>query len=336
MRAPHLDPIAKASLFQGLERGLLLELAAEAWSLRLGPGDVLVQEGAPGGQLYVVSSGRLTAWVTSDNDERTAVGTLRERDVVGEMGWLTGGPCSATVICDEAAELICLRSSEALSSGLGLHAVLPIVRDRLLKSHLALAIKNLLGKADVGFIDALAQAAQWRCLDRGERLFTRGDPGDGWFVVLSGSVLAVNDTAEVPRVLREMGPGESVGELSLLTGRPRTATVVARRQSYLAHFSHAVFDSVVRHDSDNLLVLMRSIVDRMQPQQSDRVSPHNIVLLPRTPGAPVAQLASTLAKHLARTTDVVVVSEANGPALGLGDAPHALPLDDPSWLRLSL
>src|SRR5262245_6700512 len=56
-----------------------------------------------------------------------------------------------------------------------------------------------------------------------------GGPGDAAFFVLSGLVAVRRRDAEsgFEFLLAELGPGEMVGELSLLTGKPRGASVVA-------------------------------------------------------------------------------------------------------------
>ena len=57
----------------------------------------------------------------------------------------------------------------------------------------------------------------------GTVLTKSGDPGDAFFLILDGRV-----RVEVsPRKRLRMGPGEFFGEMSLLDGGPRTATVAA-------------------------------------------------------------------------------------------------------------
>src|SRR5579864_4987940 len=66
----------------------------------------------------------------------------------------------------------------------------------------------------------------------GEWLFRSGDVGDSLYVVLSGRLEVVRESPG-PAVLRALGRGQAFGELSLLTGGPRAASVRARRDSEL-------------------------------------------------------------------------------------------------------
>ena len=67
----------------------------------------------------------------------------------------------------------------------------------------------------------------------GAHLTVEGDPGDSFFVIVEGSA----GLTRGGRVVREMGPGDFVGEISLIDGRPRTATVTAngRLQALVIH-----------------------------------------------------------------------------------------------------
>ena len=57
----------------------------------------------------------------------------------------------------------------------------------------------------------------------GSVLMRAGEPGDEFFVIIDGAAMVEIS----PRKRRRMGPGEFVGEMSLLDGEPRSATVRA-------------------------------------------------------------------------------------------------------------
>lgn len=88
----------------------------------------------------------------------------------------------------------------------------------------------------------LAQAAAPRRFGIGERLITEGAPGETFYVIASGEVMVMRGGAEVARLVR----GAYLGEMSLLTGEPRAATVVAvtdvlalelGREAFAKHFA---------------------------------------------------------------------------------------------------
>jgi CRP/FNR family cyclic AMP-dependent transcriptional regulator len=91
---------------------------------------------------------------------------------------------------------------------------------------------------------ALAGVCRVRRFKRGEALLREGDPGDALYILQSGHVKITVTTAEgVDTILTVEGPGECLGELSLMDGAPRSATAVAvdwveavtlRREDFLA------------------------------------------------------------------------------------------------------
>ena len=63
---------------------------------------------------------------------------------------------------------------------------------------------------------------EWVEVPGGHTLMTQGEPGDAMYLVLSGRLRAyVDDEDGTPRAVREMGRGQIIGEMSLITGEPR-------------------------------------------------------------------------------------------------------------------
>jgi CRP-like cAMP-binding protein len=73
-------------------------------------------------------------------------------------------------------------------------------------------------------LDALAASAMEVEFGEGEALTTEGDLGHCLFVIESGTAVAVSGG----ETLRELGPGDVVGEIAVLSSGRRTASVVAR------------------------------------------------------------------------------------------------------------
>jgi CRP/FNR family transcriptional regulator, cyclic AMP receptor protein len=77
-----------------------------------------------------------------------------------------------------------------------------------------------------------------------EVLFLAGDKGDGCYRIEEGLLkVTMVSRAGNERILAFFGPGAIVGELSLIDGLPRSASVVAVRNSTLSFLSRAAFDA---------------------------------------------------------------------------------------------
>ena len=80
-----------------------------------------------------------------------------------------------------------------------------------------------------------------------QMLFLAGDPGDGCYRVDEGLLkVSVVSPSGGERILAILGPGTLVGELSIIDGAPRSASVAAIRESRLVFVSRAAFEAFVR------------------------------------------------------------------------------------------
>ncbi len=100
-----------------------------------------------------------------------------------------------------------------------------------------------------------------------ETLFLAGDPGDGCYRVDEGLLkVSFISPGGAERILAILGPGTIVGELSMIDGAPRSASVTALRDSKLVFVSRAEFDvfagahpEVYRHITKLLAGRLRDI-----------------------------------------------------------------------------
>ena len=80
----------------------------------------------------------------------------------------------------------------------------------------------------------------------GEVLFKEGEPSDSLYIVISGRLRVVSRAAEdqSERLVADLGHGEIVGEMGLVCGEPRSATVVAIRDTNLAKLTEERFNQL--------------------------------------------------------------------------------------------
>ena len=77
-------------------------------------------------------------------------------------------------------------------------------------------------------LSALADQVIKQHLETGQALFRRGDAGDALYIIDHGRVKIVTEDARGGElVLNECGPGEAIGDMSLIDQEPRSASVIA-------------------------------------------------------------------------------------------------------------
>src|ERR1700730_9839643 len=102
-------------------------------------------------------------------------------------------------------------------------------------------------------------------LDADQTLFLAGDEGDGCYRVeeglLKASVAAPNGGE---RILAILGPGSVVGELSMIDGGPRSASVIALRDAKLCYVSKADFEAIGKSSPEIYRHVMRMLARRLR------------------------------------------------------------------------
>jgi CRP/FNR family transcriptional regulator len=106
-------------------------------------------------------------------------------------------------------------------------------------------------------------------LDADQTLFLAGDEGDGCYRVeeglLKASVAAPNGGE---RILAILGPGSMVGELSMIDGGPRSASVIALRDAKLCYVSKADFEAIGKSRPEIYRHVMRMLARRLRDTNS--------------------------------------------------------------------
>jgi CRP/FNR family transcriptional regulator, cyclic AMP receptor protein len=98
-----------------------------------------------------------------------------------------------------------------------------------------------------------------------EVLFLAGDAGDGCYRVEEGLLkVTMVSRAGTERILAFLGPGAIVGELSIIDGLPRSASVVAVRASSLSFLSRAAFEVFAKKNPEVYKSLVTLIAARLR------------------------------------------------------------------------
>ena len=102
-------------------------------------------------------------------------------------------------------------------------------------------------------------------LNADEVLFLAGDAGDGCYRIEEGLLkVTMVSRGGTERILAFLGPGAIVGELSMIDGQPRSASVVAVRPATLSFLSRAAFESFATQHPEIYKSLVTLIAARLR------------------------------------------------------------------------
>jgi NTE family protein len=181
-----------------------------------------------------------------------------------------------------------------------------------------LAALPLFESVSADALAAIAAHSEWLSLPGGWTLFEAGEPSDAMYVLLSGGLASYAPVgSDRRRFLNRIVAGETVGEMGLISGRPRSATVVALRDSELVRLSREAFDGMLRHHPSAMLGLARITVERLETQtrshRRGRVAgPHSFTLLPQALEVDVAGFALEFFEALSLLGRTELVWSARG------------------------
>lgn len=111
---------------------------------------------------------------------------------------------------------------------------------------------------------AVIQGLELRSYDPGDIVITHGEPGDSLFILTTGVAKAfIKDEDGRHKKVREMEEGSFFGEISVLTGSARTATVTAATPCELLVLDRATLDSISSNHPN-----VRSVLQQFADQRS--------------------------------------------------------------------
>jgi len=92
-----LNVLRKHPLISDFSDGELIDLFASATEQRLSPGSFLCKEGDHDGHLYFLFHGEVEVTKKDDTGNAHVLATVGDGALLGELSWLTGAPCSASL-----------------------------------------------------------------------------------------------------------------------------------------------------------------------------------------------------------------------------------------------
>jgi CRP/FNR family transcriptional regulator, cyclic AMP receptor protein len=147
---------------------------------------------------------------------------------------------------------------------------------------------------DPGAFDQLCRYAKRSTLKRGTPIFSRGDPGNSLYAVISGTVkISISSPDGRNAILNLIGAGETFGEVALLDGLARTADATANTNCEIFVIDRREFLPFVRSQPALAMKFIELLCTRLR-WTSDQVEE---VILQNLPGRLASALIRLTEKH---------------------------------------
>ncbi len=343
--APWAEALAASPVLRDLGGASLARLFASAREEKVAAGQILLEQGGPADALYVVLSGRLEVALQGSAGDRVTLNEVAMGAIVGELAILLGGRRSSTVRALEASLVLRVPADDVKrlldQDGPLVERFNALVQARLQRLQLASYVSDLFGPLRREVLDEIECEVEWVSLPTGEVLFRQGDdPADGIYIVAGGRVrVALEGPDGAQRHIADVGRGESVGEMALLSDGVRSATVYAVRDSELARLSRGAFDRLMARYPGAMFQIARLLVVRLESAtrgpSRDTGHGRSFAIVPASAGVPLADFTAELSAALGGHEETLWINAENvGAALGRPDVAQ-LADGDPGCILLT-
>ncbi|HEV8655886.1 MAG TPA: cyclic nucleotide-binding domain-containing protein [Candidatus Limnocylindria bacterium] len=229
--------LARVRFLAGLSRPALLAIASHLEEQPVEAGATVVTADEVGDRFYLVRSGRLEA-IARDG---RILGTILAGEGFGEMALLDRKPRGATVRALEPCQLWSLDRGHFERWVRDRYEIAARIRASA-DERAELAALPFFRGLDALELDRIAARLVTRRVPAGQVVVSEGDPGDRYYVLREGQA----EVSIAGGSIRRLGRGDAFGELALLFGQPRTATVTAVTDLVLAGLGREDFLRLVR------------------------------------------------------------------------------------------
>jgi cAMP-dependent protein kinase regulator len=264
---PSPESLPPIPLFSDLKKEELSRIMEKIRAKRFGPGEAICKEGEPGNSIFIISQGRVAVLRQQPGRGKTRLAELKEGDFFGEFGYFSRSRRQATVEALEETEVLELTKEELQK----VVQEFPGVSLVLFKFYKERVLDNLLAASALfsGFSPVerrqLLERLSLQEVPAGARVIQEGDPGNCMYMIKSGQVeVSTSDPGGQKVVLAILEEGDYFGEISLITGRPRTASVTALRATELMRLVKEDFDQFVSRHPETRKALEDSVESRLE------------------------------------------------------------------------
>ncbi len=229
---------SKALLLAGASEAQIRELLFFSKFHRVAPGTIVFRQNDFSESLYMILDGTLEILTRENHGAERSVVTMAAGEYFGEMSLISGRRRSGTVRALGEAFLWEVGRKAMLKF---IHTV-PQAKHLVDRTFIVRAFQiYVFPRADYTVLSAIAERAEVLTYERDKAIVREGDEGDSFFFLRSGKVKVHQTRNGRELVIAYLSAGQYFGEMALLTGEPRMASVSAIDRVEVVRLSRADF-----------------------------------------------------------------------------------------------
>jgi cGMP-dependent protein kinase 2 len=292
---------SRVSIFEDVSPLQLREFMLDSDVKAFGRGDVVFERNAPGSSLFAIADGDVLVEIDASDSTKTV--PIPTGTIFGEVGLISGRRRGATIRAGSDAILVEMSRNAALK----LMASVPGAKRAITRISLERQLLQMFGSGltPADLTEAL-DTAEVMAIPAGKAVITEGETGDDIYVIRNGSMVVEKQIGGKPVFLRYLPAGTYVGEMAVISGEPRNATVKAAIKSEVVRVSGEAFRKV--------LLAKPALMQKARAEMASRQDLNSFIESRKSSFSSAVELYSETAKFLVdkgigEATDVLLIDE---------------------------
>lgn len=254
----------KIPLFSELNTQEFVSVLEKLTIRKLPEGSLICEEGDIGSSMYVISEGIVEVYTKDVDGTKIVLARLRGGDFFGEYSLITRKERNASVMAKTDVELLEITGEDFEQIAKAHPRIWSVLEDYLRKR----MVHTIMVRSPVFHVlhederEALSRLMMPKSYKAGEVIMKEGTDGDEMYFIKTGSV-SVNSEKSVAKVtITQLSSGDFFGEMAMLSGKQRMATVRALTDVELFCLKRVDAAKVLRGNRDVLVLLQSKMKER--------------------------------------------------------------------------
>lgn len=269
----------QVSLFQGIKDPELIGLIDDLSFRRVPQGFPIFQQGESGTEIYAILNGEIEIVGRDPHGDFVSVAKLGAGSIFGEFSYFTGQPRAFAAITARECAIIEI-SAHWLNS---MAKRFPVMADQLGALFRGRILTNVLRSTKLfaplspAELEELTTFLELRTYPDGAEILREGEKGNDLYAIKQGHVSVTKRKQGKKISLKDLGPGEVLGEMAAITGAPRSASAHAVGSAEILVLSGDRFkmllqshpkilstmEDIVRHRSEQTRQALEAVVSEV-------------------------------------------------------------------------
>ena len=292
---------SSVSILSGMSALQMREFMLDSAVKLIRTGEVIFERNAPGSSLFGIADGQVLVEVNPADPSITV--PLGAGTIFGEVGLISGRRRGATIRAGRDTIVVEISRTAALKLMSQVPAAAREITRITTERSLLQIFKSGLAPADL--VDVIA-GARVETVRAGQAIITEGEQGDDIFIIRSGSMVVEKRIGGKAVFLNYVPAGSYVGEMGVIEGSPRSATVRAAVKSDVIRLAGEPFRA--------LLAASPKLLDSLRAEMASRTRLNNFIESKKDSFSGVVDMYTGVANFLVEqgvgeATDVLLIDE---------------------------